>query len=212
MHPASHDAAKMARDSDMSLSHWLSLEAGKRGGAAAAPDLIGNLHVVPEFLGNRAPFADPDARGVIAGLGMEADLDSLVALYLAGLCGLGYGARQIVLALHDKEVPVDTIIVSGGAGQSALVRQLLADTTGKIVAAPISEEPVLLGSAILGAVASGRYSDIAEAMPAMSAIGETYQPNPTLAEWHKKRFGAFEMLQQVSRTLLSDSQRIPLLD
>ncbi|WP_441937559.1 FGGY-family carbohydrate kinase [Neorhizobium galegae] len=32
------------------------------------------LHVVPEFLGNRAPFADPHARAVIAGLGMERDL------------------------------------------------------------------------------------------------------------------------------------------
>lgn len=210
MHPASHEAAKIARHCEMSLSQWLSLEAVRRGGASAVSDLIGNLHVVPEFLGNRAPFADPDARGLIAGLAMESDLDSFVALYLAGLCGLGYGARQIVLALHEKKVPVDTIVISGGAGQSPLVRQLLADTTGKTVAAPLSEEPVLLGSAILGAVASGRYPDIAEAMPAMSAIGETYQPNPALAEWHNERFRAFEILQQVSRTLTSHSRRVPL--
>jgi D-ribulokinase len=64
-------------------------------------------------------------------------------------------------------VPTDTIVVSGGAGQSALVRQLLADTTGKIVAATTSEEPVLLGSAMLGAVASGRYPDLGEAMESM---------------------------------------------
>jgi D-ribulokinase len=115
------------------------------------------LHVVPEFLGNRAPFADPNARGVIARLGMETGLDNLVALYLAGICGLGYGARQIVRALHEENVAIDTIVVSGGAGQSALVRQLLADTTGKVVADPISQEPVLLGSAIFGAVASSRY-------------------------------------------------------
>jgi D-ribulokinase len=205
MHPASEQAAKMARDSRISLSQWLSLEAEKRGGASAAPNLIGDLHVVPEFLGNRAPFADPDARGLIAGLGMETGLDSLVALYLAGICGLGYGARQIVRALHEKDVAIDTIVVSGGASQSALVRQLLADTTGKIVAAPISQEPVLLGSAILGAVASGRYSDIAEAMSSMSAMGETYRPNPVSARWHEKRFKAFKMLQQVARSLKSGS-------
>ena len=41
-------------------------------GGRRSPD---GLHVVPEFLGNRAPFADPHARAVIAGLGMERDLD-----------------------------------------------------------------------------------------------------------------------------------------
>ena len=85
--------------------------------------------MVPEFLGNRAPFADPEAKALIAGLGMDSSLDSLVALYVAGLCGLGYGARQIVSAMSDKGIAIDTIVVSGGAAQSELVRQLLADTT-----------------------------------------------------------------------------------
>jgi ribulose kinase len=95
MHLSAEQAAKIAREAGASLSRWLSLEAERRGGAAVAAGLIGDLHVVPEFLGNRAPFADPDARGVIAGLGMQTDVDSLIALYLAGIFGLGYGARQI---------------------------------------------------------------------------------------------------------------------
>ncbi|WP_414470809.1 FGGY-family carbohydrate kinase [Microvirga sp. M2] len=201
MHPASQEAAKIARGNGTSLSHWLSLEAERRGGAAALSDLVGDVHVVPEFLGNRAPFADPEARGVIAGLGIGSDLDSLVALYLAGVCGLGYGARQIVQVLAEKDVAIDTIVVSGGAGQSPLVRQLLADTTGQVVAAPVSQEPVLLGSAILGAVAAGRYSDIDAAMASMSAMGETYRPNAAAAAWHEKRFKAFEMLQQVAKAI-----------
>ncbi|MDW6026625.1 FGGY-family carbohydrate kinase [Mesorhizobium sp. BAC0120] len=205
LHPAAVDASKLARESGTSLSHWLSLEAERRGGASAATDLVGELHVVPEFLGNRAPFADPDARGLIAGLGMDTGLDSLVALYLAGICGLGYGARQIVRSLQEKNVPTDTIVVSGGAGQSPLVRQLLADTTGKTVAATTSEEPVLLGSAMLGAVASGHYHDLGEAMLAMSEIGETYQPNPSSAAWHERRFKAFELLQQAARAIRSGS-------
>jgi D-ribulokinase len=205
MHPASEQAAKMARDSGIGLIHWLSHEAERRGGAAAASRLIGDVHVVPEFLGNRAPFSDPDARGLIAGLSMDTDLDSLVALYLAGVCGLGYGARQIVHVQAEKAILIDTIVVSGGAGQSPLVRQLLADTTGKVVAAPTSEEPVLLGSAVLGAVAAGQHRDVAAAMSSMSTIGETYQPNPMVAEWHEKRFKAFEMLQQTARIIRDGS-------
>lgn len=201
MHPAAEEASKLAQAEGIGLTNWLSLKAERQGGAAAAVDLINELHVVPEFIGNRSPFADPDARGLIAGLGMDNDLDSLVALYLAGMCGLGYGTRQIVRSLHEKGVPIDTIIVSGGAGQSELARQLLADTIGQIVAMTASPEPVLLGSAMLGAVASGHYPDIISAMSAMSAIGTLYQPDPASAEAHERRFRAFEMLQQTARSI-----------
>ncbi|SFT54541.1 FGGY-family carbohydrate kinase [Mesorhizobium sp. YR577] len=201
MHPAAEQAAGTALEKGQSLSSWLSLEAERLGGAASAPKLIGDVHVVPEFLGNRAPFADPDARGLIAGLGMELDFGSLLGLYLAGVCGLGYGARQIVRALHEKNVPIDTIVVSGGAGQSPLVRQLLADTTGMVVAASTSQEPVLLGSAILGAVAAGHYQDTVAAMSAMSELGELYHPEPALAVWHARRFEAFELLQAAGRAI-----------
>jgi ribulose kinase len=73
----------------------------RRSGAGSGGDPVRSrrtpgLHVVPEFSGNRAPLADPDAKAMIAGLGMERDLDNLLALYVAGLCGIGYGLRQII--------------------------------------------------------------------------------------------------------------------
>ncbi|WP_245486727.1 FGGY-family carbohydrate kinase, partial [Mesorhizobium sp. M7A.F.Ca.MR.176.00.0.0] len=201
MHPAAGEATAKAQAEGLSLSAWLSLQAQGRNGAAATPALVGGIHVVPEFLGNRAPFADPDARALIAGLDLDTSLDSLVGLYVAGVCGLGYGARQIVRAEHDKGIPVDTIVVSGGAGQSPLVRQLLADTTGMVVVASTSPEPVLLGSAMLGAVAAGAYKDLTGAMAGMSELGEVYHPDATLAGWHAKRFAAFELLQQASKAI-----------
>jgi D-ribulokinase len=201
MHPHSPEAARAAREAGQTLAGWLGSEAERRGGAAVVPKLVGELHVVPEFLGNRAPFADPDARALVAGLGMETGVDSLVGLYLAGLCGLGYGARQIVRAEQEKGIAVDTIVVSGGAAQSALVRQILADTTGIAVAASSSPEPVLLGSAMLGAVAAGDHADLRRAMETMSTLGEVYAPRPDLADWHERRFKAFEALQGVGRDI-----------
>ena len=200
-HPAAPEAIVKAAAAELSLSAWISQEAERRGGAAAAPDLIGELHVVPEFLGNRAPFADPDARGLVAGLGMDFGLDSLVGLYLAGMCGLGYGARQIIETLHGNGIPIDTIVISGGAGQSGLARQLLADATGINVVASTSDEPVLLGSAILGAVAAGAFPDIEIAMASMSALGPIHRPADASRPWHRNRFGAFELLQAVGRKI-----------
>ncbi len=111
--------------------------------------------------------------------------------------------RQIVRALRDKSALIDANVVSGGAGQSALVRQLLADTTGQVIATVTSPEPVLLGSAILGAVASGHQRDVAAAMSAMSTIGKLYRPDASLAEAHDRRFRAFELLQRAAKALRS---------
>ncbi len=202
-HPAAPEATAKAKEAGMGLTSWLASRAlEKAGDASKVPLLADGLHVVPEFLGNRAPFADPDARALIAGLDMDRSVDGLVRLYVAGVCGLGYGVRQILKAQESKGVSIDTIVVSGGAGQNPVVRQLLADTTGMRVAAPKTDEPVLLGSAMLGATAAGLYPDLAAAMRAMSAMGDTYAPAAgDLAVYHARRYDGFELLQATGRTL-----------
>ncbi len=202
-HPAAVAAQEAASKAGFGLTTWLAEQAlGKVDAASDVARLVGRLHVVPEFLGNRAPFADPDARGLIAGLDMDKSIDSLVRLYIAGVCGLGYGLRQIIEAQRAKGVDTETIVVSGGAGQNPLVRQILADTTRQMIAAPKTPEPVLLGSAMLGAVAAGCYSDLGGAMSAMSAMGATYVPvEGSLEELHNQRYKSFELLQSVGRKL-----------
>ncbi|TIW86672.1 MAG: ribulokinase, partial [Mesorhizobium sp.] len=76
-------------------------------------------------------------------------------------------------------------------------------TTGMVVVASTSPEPVLLGSAMLGAVAAGIYKDLVTAMAGMSELGEVYHPDATLAGWHTKRFAAFELLQQAGKAIRS---------
>ncbi|MCZ0960666.1 FGGY-family carbohydrate kinase, partial [Paracoccus benzoatiresistens] len=120
---------------------------------------------------------------------------SLVALYVAGLCGVAYGLRQIIEAQDKAGAPVDRIVISGGAGQLDLVRQLLADGTGKPVLASEAAEPVLLGSAILGAVAAGTFAGMGQAMAAMSRPAAEYAPDATARPVHDARFAAFQKLQ-----------------
>lgn len=203
-HPAAAAATESARQAGVGLTTWLADQAlaAQADDASSAAWLADGLHVVPEFLGNRAPFADPDARGLIAGLDMDKSVHGLVRLYIAGVCGLGYGLRQIIEAQRAKGVDINTIVVSGGAGQNPLVRQLLADTTQIQIAAPKTAEPVLLGSAMLGAVAAGSYTDLAAAMASMSAMGEIYGPaKGDLQQWHDGRYKNFELLQSVGRQL-----------
>ncbi|NML42338.1 FGGY-family carbohydrate kinase [Ramlibacter sp. G-1-2-2] len=203
MHPAAAEARRRAESAGESLPEMLAgLAAQKAGGLSQAAQLLAGLHVVPEFLGNRAPFADPHARAIIAGLDMESDLDSLVALYVAGLCGIGYGLRQIIEVQATAGAPIAQVVISGGAGRGDLVRQLLADVTGKPVLATEAEEPVLLGAAMLGAVAGELSPDLQSAMASMSHIGRTYAPaQGEIAALHEARYRAFEQLQMVGREI-----------
>ena len=200
-HPYAAQAKADAAHDGVSLPVWLAARAQMcLEGQPNAATLARSIHVVPEFIGNRSPFADPNARAIIAGLGMERDLDSLVSLYIAGLCGIAYGLRQIIEAQARAGATIERIVISGGAGRSDLIRQLLADATGVELAAPAAQEPVLLGSAILGSVAAGIHPDIGAAMADMSSFAAVYTPqNGAARALHDARFEVFEQLQQVAR-------------
>ncbi|CAD6552737.1 Ribulokinase [Paraburkholderia hiiakae] len=205
LHPLAGEAASRAASESQSLPTMLAgLAAQASGGLSGAVRLAHDqgLHVVPEFLGNRAPFADPHARAVIAGLGMETDMESLVALYVAGICSIGYGLRQIIEVQAQAGAPIEQVVISGGAGRLDLVRQLLADATGKPVLATHADEPVLLGAAMLGGVAGGLYENAREAMAAMSQISKVYAPaTGEIAALHEARYRAFTQLQDVARAI-----------
>ena len=164
--------------------------------------------MLPEFLGNRSPHADPNAHAVIAGLDLDADLASLERLFVAGLCGLAYGLADVVDAMRAHGIPCRMMVISGGAARSRLVRQIMADTTGLTVALPSTTEPVLLGSAMLGAVAAGRFGSLSEAMQSMSRLGASTVPSTAeLARFHegKRRvYGLMRKLDQESRLAMQD--------
>ncbi|WP_018235497.1 FGGY-family carbohydrate kinase [Ensifer sp. BR816] len=202
-HPAASEALELAERRGVSLPVLLAeLAAARARSLSESVRVAGGLHVVPEFLGNRAPFADPHARAVVAGLGMERDLDNLVSLYVAGLCGIGYGLRQIIDTQASCGALIDKIVISGGAGQLDLVRQLLADATGKPVLATRSEEPVLLGAAILASVAAGEFPEVGSAMARLSHTDRTFAPaSGEIAALHAQRYDAFRRLQSVAREI-----------
>ncbi|WP_338464635.1 FGGY-family carbohydrate kinase [Franconibacter daqui] len=202
LHPAARDAQAQANQLGVPLPVWLAdrvLE--KVGSASGAVDYTRGIHVVPEFLGNRSPFADPHARAVIAGLGMENETESLLSLYVAGICSIGYGLRQIMDVQQQAGVDTQAIVISGGAGQHPLIRQLLADTTGRTVIATKAREPVLLGSAILAAVAGGVVDSVSDGMSRFCAVAGEYTPAAAWSERHQRRYASFLRLQEAARGL-----------
>jgi D-ribulokinase len=199
-HPAFAEASAAAEKAGQGILEFLERRVLARSPSLSdAARLAKEYHVLPEFLGNRSPFADPDARAIIAGLDLERTVESLEQLYVAGLCGLAYGLADVVESMRAQEIQCGLMVISGGAARSPLVRQIMADTTGLAVALPATPEPVLLGSAMLGAVAGGAYPSLDAAMHAMSKIGGIAAPNAALAGFHAAKRKVHHMLQELDR-------------
>jgi D-ribulokinase len=200
-HPAHAEASSAARSEGVDVIEFLEKRViARAGNAGSAAALARDVHVLPEFLGNRSPYADPESRAVIAGLDLDADIGSMERLFVAGLCGLAYGLADVIDAFAAHKVESNVVVMGGGAGRSPLVRQIMADTTGVTVALPQTQEPVLLGAAMLGAVASGTYGSIGETMASMSALGRLSEPTaPGMAEFHRTKRSVHKMLRALDR-------------
>jgi D-ribulokinase len=200
-HPACAEAKASAHGAGLGILEFLEKRIISRTGSVGTAALLAReIHVLPEFLGNRSPYADPDSRAVIAGLDLDADIGAMERLFVAGLCGLAYGLADVVDAFRSHGVDSSMMVISGGAGRSPLVRQIMADTTGLAVALPETQEPVLLGAAMLGAVAGGAYPSVGDAMASMSAIGRLSEPTaPGIAEFHRSKRRVHELMRKLER-------------
>lgn len=200
-HPGFGEAGAAARREGLDLIDFLERRIMARAGDASRAALLArDVHVLPEFIGNRSPYADPDTRAVIAGLDLDTDIASMERLFVAGLCGLAYGLAEVIEAFAAHGVRSNIMIMGGGASRSPLVRQIMADTTGLSVALPQTKEPVLLGAAMLGAVAGGAYATIAETMAKMSALGRKSEPTaPDMTAFHARKREVYKLLREVDR-------------
>jgi len=203
MHPATPEARDHARAAGQSLPVYLEhLAVETAGSADAAVACAGRYHMVPDFLGNRAPAADPAATAVIAGLTLDNSVAALADLHVAGMCGLACGLSQVLDAQRAQGLTQDTLVLSGGIAKSPLMRRILADATGYAVALPVSDQPVLLGASMLGAVASGRFADLSQAAAGMSAMAEVIAPDTgAMAARHKARRQIYDQLQGCEREM-----------
>src|ERR1700686_3287497 len=200
-HPAYNEVAAAARGAGIEILEFLERRIVSRSKNPGESALFArDIHILPEFLGNRSPFADPDSRAIVAGMDLDVAIGSMERLFVAGLCGLAYGLADVVDAFRSHGVDSDLMVISGGAGRSALVRQIMADTTGLTVAVPETQEPVLLGAAMLGVVAGGCYGSIGEAMASMSAIGCLSEPTaPGMANFHRTKRRVHGLMRKLDR-------------
>ncbi len=145
-------------------------------GLAFPAALTRELHVGPDFHGNRSPRADPTLRGMISGLTLDSSVDALALLYLSTVQAIAHGTRHVVDAMNAAGYRIDTMIACGGDTKNPVFLREHADATGTRIVLPREKEAVLLGASMLGAVASGDVLDLTTAMASMNAAERTLEP------------------------------------
>ena len=146
--------------------------------AAPIPPGSEGLVVLDYWQGNRTPYVDPEARGIIRGLSLKHTTGHL---YRAIIEGIAYGTEHILRTLHGHGFAVDELVAAGGATRSPLWMQIHADVSNAPILLTATPDAPLLGSAILGAVAAGLYPDVASAAGRMVHTGARIEPDPAAA-------------------------------
>jgi FGGY-family pentulose kinase len=158
-------------------------------------ELTRHLHVQPDFHGNRSPRADPTLKGVISGLALSAEVDDLARLYLAAIQAVAYGTRHIIEEMNREGYQIDSLFVCGGGTKNPVFLREHADITGCRLVLPAEPEAVLLGAAVLGAVASRKYETVLDAMRAMNGVDRIIPPDlGPVARYHRAKYRVFHRL------------------
>jgi glycerol kinase len=125
--------------------------------AAQVPDSHG-VYMVPAFVGLGAPHWEPDARGAIFGLTLDAGFAHLAR---AALEAVAYQTFDLVEAMAaDGAAPPAELRLDGGMAANGWLCQFLADVLQVPVERPRNLETTALGAAFHAGLATGVWPDL----------------------------------------------------
>ncbi len=154
-------------------------------------DIHDPLFGVPYLTGERNPQIGPFASGVIFGLRPFHTRNDITRCLLEGVA---FSLCMVKDALLDNNVEIKEFRMAGGGTAWKVWPQIFADIFDKPMVVPKAQEIALVGSAILGFSALGKFSSIEEAAAQMVNIGERIDPDPKRAVRYNEQYQFFKEL------------------
>jgi xylulokinase len=159
-----------------SLTKWFrdqfapcEVEAEKAGGenayaalaqlAASSSAGANGIVVLPYFSGERTPILNPDAKGVIFGLGLS---HTRADVYRAVLESIGFGIRHNIEQMKKEGADPLRILAVGGGTQNPVLMQIVSDIVGIEQHIPEQQIGACYGDAFLAGVGVGLFSAVPE--------------------------------------------------
>jgi xylulokinase len=142
--------------------------------AAKAPPGCDGLLWAPYLMGERTPYLDPAARGMLVGLTASHTRGHVIRAILEGVA---FSLRDTFTIFREMEVPVKKIRLGGGGARSPLWRQIQADIYRQPVETVEAEEGAAYGAAILAGVGAKTWSSVDEACQSVVRVDESISPD-----------------------------------
>ena len=146
------------------------------------------LIVLPYFMGERTPFWNPLARGVVFGLSLAHTRGHIYRAFMEGATyALYQNFQQMRQGGQSLNLPM--ILTEGGA-KSALWRQIVADMFDIPVAYMKESKGAPVGNAILAGVGTGVFKDFS-VVEDWVHFSDTHQPDPKIHAEYEKYYEIF---------------------
>ncbi|MDP9325569.1 MAG: FGGY-family carbohydrate kinase, partial [Candidatus Dormibacteraeota bacterium] len=152
--------------------------------AEAHPD-TGGVYLVPAFTGLGAPYWDPEARGLVAGLTRGSTREDLVR---AAVESMAYQTADVLEAMAADAVKPTELRVDGGASVMDVLVQLQADLAGIPVVRSASAETTAVGASFLAGLGVGAWSGLDQVAATWRESGR-FTPSMTAAERDRRLAG-----------------------
>ncbi len=146
--------------------------------ARSIPD-NGGVYLVPAFAGLGAPHWDMEARGTVSGLSRGTGAAHLAR---AALEAMAYQSDDVLRVMEEESgMPVDELMVDGGAAANDFLLQFQADISARPVLRPRVIESTSLGAAMLAGLGSGFWDSCSE-LERLREVDRRFEPDMDAAE------------------------------
>ena len=148
----------------------------------------------PYLSGERCPYPDPDARGIFYGMSLSTTREDMIRAVMEGIT---FSLKQIV-EIYQEIMPLKGAVSSGGGAASSLWLQMQADILGMPVrTVSAASEGGAYGAALVGAVGTGIYKDLKEAIKVI----QTQTVNHPFADNQTKYQRNYELYRKIYPSL-----------
>lgn len=174
--------------------------------ASQSPPGSNGLIYLPYLMGERSPWWNPYARGVIIGLTLRHTRNDIARSILEGI---GYNLKIILDVFKENNIKInEPIVLIGGGARSKLWPEILSSIynyTTALVKYP--EESTALGAAITAATAVRYYKDLTE-IRRVNELVEIKKPDPNAIKIYEKMYKVFIKSYQSLLNVFTDLTKI----
>jgi xylulokinase len=179
-----------------SVTDWLRDLTGRdfdelTSAARESPAGANGLLMLPYFAGERTPYFDPRARGVIAGLTLSHTRGDL---FRAALEATAYGVRQHLDAFAELGAEPAELTAVGGGTAGGLWTQIVADVSGREQILP----RVTIGAAYGDALLAARAVGLVAPTTSWATAAEIVRPQPATRPIYDRIYHEYQHLYRSS--------------